>query len=112
MAPLDPEAEHAIRKLLAEALSQAGALPRPPRRGRPSKDAREALSATGGVAWSDDGRLLLEPREAMAALGIRRTKLHALVRSGALRPRYLGRLQRFLRADLAAFVAALPTTPE
>ena len=48
----------------------------------------------------------------MAALGIRRTKLHELVRSGALQPRYLGRLQRFLRADLAAFVAALPTTPE
>ncbi len=112
MAPLDRDQEHAIRRLLAEALSQAGALPRPPRRGRLSKTETEAHSASSGIEWSDDGRLLVEPREAMHALGIKRTKLHELVRSGALKPRYLGRLQRFLRADLAAFASALPTQPE
>jgi hypothetical protein len=111
MQSLDPQQERAIRELVAEALSQANVSPRAARRGRPPTGQGEPLMVTGDADWPDDGRLLLDERAAMRALGVRRTKLHELVQHGELKPRYLGRLKRFLRSDLVACAAALPTRP-
>ena len=111
MPSLDSEQERAIRELVAEALSQANFSPRAARRGRPSTGQGEALTGVSDADWPEDGRLLLDEGEAMRALGVRRTKLHELVQNGALKPRYLGRLKRFLRSDLVACATALPTRP-
>lgn len=112
MQSLDPQQERAIRELVAEALSQANIAPRAARRGRPPTGQGEALATTSDADWPDDGRLLLDEGEAMRALGVRRTKLHQLVQKGELKPRYLGRrAKRFLRGDLVAYAAALPTRP-
>lgn len=111
MAALDPTQARAVRELVAEALSQAELSPRSPRRGRPSKGRSEALAVTGDAHWPEDGCLLVDEREAMRALGVKRTTMWALQRQGALTPRYIGRLKRYLRSDLVACAAAMPTRP-
>ena len=49
-------------------------------------------------------QLLLRPTEAAAALGIGRTLVYALMRSGALPTVHIGRAVRIPRQDLLAFI--------
>lgn len=54
-----------------------------------------------------DERLLLRPNEAAQRLGIGRTKLYELMRSGELRSVRVGGARRVSATALAEFVAAL-----
>ncbi|MBG0827630.1 helix-turn-helix domain-containing protein [Planomonospora sp. ID67723] len=56
---------------------------------------------------SDLGPLLLRPEKAAELLGIGRTKVYALMRSGALRSVRVGGLRRIPRAALIEFVTHL-----
>ena len=80
------------------------------RRGRPPK--HEARLSVGAVPWIDDQPLLLDDRAAMRALSMGRTKFHEAVRDRRLIPRYVGRMKRYHRDDIALFAASLPTQPD
>jgi excisionase family DNA binding protein len=54
-----------------------------------------------------DDRLLLRPAEAAERLGIGRTKVYELMRSGRLRSVKIGAARRVSATALAEFVAAL-----
>ena len=58
--------------------------------------------ASGGLP-----ALLVRPEDAAEALGIGRTKVYELMRSGALRSVKIGGLRRISAAALAEFVAHL-----
>ena len=53
---------------------------------------------------------LLTMTEAATALGIGRTRLNQIVRSGALSTVFLGARRRVRRVDLDRFVSSLPGT--
>lgn len=53
------------------------------------------------------GRLLLRPEEVAKALGVGRTKVFELIRTGELRSVKLGGLRRVSSAALADYVAGL-----
>jgi excisionase family DNA binding protein len=56
---------------------------------------------------SNSSRLLLTVPEAAAQLGIGRTLMYQLIRTGAVRSVRVGRLRRIRPADLAAYTASL-----
>jgi excisionase family DNA binding protein len=56
---------------------------------------------------SNSSRLLLTVPEAAAQLGIGRTLMYQLIRTGAVRSVRVGRLRRIRPADLAAYTARL-----
>jgi excisionase family DNA binding protein len=60
------------------------------------------MGETGGV-----GRVLLRPEEAAQALGVSRTTVFELIRSGALRSVKIGAARRVSATALAEYVAAL-----
>jgi excisionase family DNA binding protein len=53
------------------------------------------------------GRVLLRPEEAAEALGVSRTTVFELIRSGALRSVKIGAARRVSATALAEYVAAL-----
>jgi excisionase family DNA binding protein len=53
------------------------------------------------------GRVLLRPQEAAEALGVSRTTVFELIRSGALRSVKIGAARRVSATALAEYVAAL-----
>jgi excisionase family DNA binding protein len=59
-----------------------------------------------------NARLGLGIAETCALLGIGRTKLYELVKSGALRGRKLGRRTLFLEGDVRQFAESLPVIPQ
>jgi excisionase family DNA binding protein len=60
-----------------------------------------------GLALDEFPVLLLRPEDAASALGIGRTKVYELMRSGALRSVKIGGLRRIPATALADFVAKL-----
>ena len=55
--------------------------------------------------------LLLTPEEAARLLGIGRTTVYALMKSGDLRPVHIGRSCRLARAELDRYVRMLQSPP-
>jgi excisionase family DNA binding protein len=58
-----------------------------------------------------DAKLLLTPVEAAARLGIGRTSLYGLLRSGELPSVTIGRCRRVKPEELVAFAASLEARP-
>jgi excisionase family DNA binding protein len=71
-------------------------------------DATHAQHGPAPISGSD---LLFSLDQTAEVLRIGRTKMFEILASGELPTRYLGRRRVVLRADLEAYVAALPTTP-
>jgi len=60
-----------------------------------------------GTTMTEQRRLLLRPEEAARVLGLGRTKVYDLMRSGALRSVKVGNSRRVSMAALAEFVDQL-----
>jgi excisionase family DNA binding protein len=56
--------------------------------------------------------LLLTPEEAATLLGIGRTTVYALMKTGDLRPVHIGRSCRLARAELERYVRMLQNPPQ
>jgi excisionase family DNA binding protein len=64
--------------------------------------------ASWGLSASPVVHLLLTPEQAAEALGLGRTLVYELIRTGRLTSVRIGRARRIPIASLEAFVAALP----
>ena len=71
----------------------------------------DATHAQPGSPTTSGSDLLFSLDQAAEVLRIGRTKMFEILASGDLPTRYLGRRRVVLRADLEAYVAALPTAP-
>lgn len=58
----------------------------------------------------DPTKLLLKPTEAATVLGIGRTMLYSLVKTGEVESVKVGNLRRFRRCDLETYAAQLKPT--